>query len=66
MASLIVAVCLHCAILKDLYVFNDKKSPQGKRYMQFFLQNLQNVIFKILKMFKNNRNSPEQPVELTR
>ena len=35
MTSLIVAVCLQCAILKDLYVFKDKKSPQGKRYVAF-------------------------------
>ena len=29
MASHIVAVCLHCAIPKDWYVFKGKKSPQG-------------------------------------
>ena len=35
MTSLIVAVCLHCAILKDLYVFKGKKSPKGQRYAVF-------------------------------
>ena len=30
--------CLHCAILKALYSFKEKKSTQGRqaRYMQFF------------------------------
>ena len=39
---------LHCAFLKALYIFAHKV-----REMQFFLQNVQNVIFKILKMFRN-------------
>ena len=39
---------LHCAILKALYSFAHKV-----REMQFFLQNVQNVIFKILKMFRS-------------
>ena len=33
--------------------------------MQFFLQKVQNEIFKILKMFKYNMNLPVQSVELT-
>ena len=36
--------CLHCATLKALNGFQEK----------FFLQNVQNEIFKIFKMFKNN------------
>ena len=43
---------LHCAILKALYSFKEK-SAHKVREMQFFLQNVQNVIFKILKMFRN-------------
>ena len=39
---------LHCAFLKALYIFAHKV-----REMQFFLLNVQNVIFKILKMFRN-------------
>ena len=27
--------CLHCAILKALHAFKEKKSPQGKRYAIF-------------------------------
>ena len=27
--------CLHCAILKALYGFKEKMSPQGKRYVIF-------------------------------
>ena len=49
MALLIAAVC---AVL-SFTPFSGKKSPQVND-MQFFLQNVQNEIFKILKMFKNN------------
>ena len=45
--------CLYCAILKALHGFKAKRAHKA-RYMQFFLQNVQNEIFKILKMFKNN------------
>ena len=45
--------CLHCAIVKVLYGFKEKRAHKV-REIQFFLQNVQNVIFKILKMFKNN------------
>ena len=48
MSLLIVAVCT--AILK---AFKEKLAPKA-RDMQFFLQNVQNEIFKILKMFENN------------
>ena len=44
---------LHCAILKSLYGFKEKRALKA-RDMQFFLQNIQNKIFKIFKMFKNN------------
>ena len=45
-------IYLHCAILKALYSFKEK-SAHKVREMQFLLQNVQNVIFKILKMFRN-------------
>ena len=48
MPLLIVAVCT--AILK---AFEEKLAPKA-RDMQLFLQNVQNEIFKILKMFENN------------
>ena len=43
--------CLHCAILKVLHGFREKRSSQVNG-LQFFLQNVQNELF---KMFKNNR-----------
>ena len=57
--------CLHCAVLKALYGFKEKRGHKVTE-MQFFNQNGQNLIFKILKMFKNTRNLSEQPAELTR
>ena len=45
--------CLDCAILKPLYGFKEKRALKA-RNMQFFLQNVQNEIFEILKMFKYN------------
>ena len=42
--------CLHCAIPKSWYPQEAHKTKD----MQFFLENVQNDIFKILKMFKNN------------
>ena len=50
---------LHCAILKALLGFHEKRANKS-RDMQFFLENVQNGIFKISKY-----NSPEQPAELT-
>ena len=44
---------LHCAILKVLYGFKEKRAHKV-RDMQLFIKNVQKVIFKILKMFKNN------------
>ena len=44
---------MHCAILKLLHGFQEKRGHKS-RGMQFFLQNLQNEIFKIFKIFKNN------------
>ena len=44
---------LHCDILKALDGFKDKAVHKAKD-MQFFFQNDQNVILKILRMFKNN------------
>ena len=44
---------LHCAVLKALHSFQEKRSHKS-RDMQFFLQNIQNEIFKISKMFKSN------------
>ena len=43
--------CLHYAIIKTLYCFKEKREHEA-RDTQFFLQNVQNKIFKILKMFK--------------
>ena len=45
--------CLHCAILKTLHNFKEKRAHKT-RNMQFFFQNAQNEIFKLLKIFKNN------------
>ena len=45
--------CLHCAILKVLHSFKEKRTRKS-RDMQVFLQNVQNEIFKILKMCKTN------------
>ena len=42
--------CLRCSILKP---FQEKRAHK-LRDMQFFLQNVQNEIFKDFKMFKNN------------
>ena len=44
---------LHCAILKALHGFQEKRALK-LRDMQFFLQNVLNKIFKIFKMFENN------------
>ena len=44
--------CLHCAIILKPYTVFRKREPTS--HMQFFLQNIQNEIFKIFKMFKNN------------
>ena len=53
-----VAVCpnrgyLHCAILKDLHVFQEKRDLKSSG-VQFFLQNVPYEIFMIFKMFENN------------
>ena len=45
--------CLHCAILKALHSFQEKRAHKS-RDKQFFFQDVQNKIFKISKMFKNN------------
>ena len=45
--------CLHCATLKGLYGFKGKRACKV-RDMQFFLQNVENVIFKVLAKFKKN------------
>ena len=50
MALLIVAVCT--VILNVLHGFKEKRAHKA-RDIQFFLHNVQNEIFKILKMFKN-------------
>ena len=55
---------LHYAILKALHGFQEKRAHKS-RDLQFFLQNVQNEIFKIFKMFKTTLNSPGQPAELT-
>ena len=53
---LLFTLCLHCAILKALYGFKKKKkNSQGKR-CNFSLKNVQNEIFKILKMLVSNRD----------
>ena len=53
-----------CTVLKALHGFKDKSAHKA-RDMQFFLENVQNEIFKILKMFKTTWNSPDHPAELT-
>ena len=47
--------CLHCAII---YAYK-------ARYVQFFLQNVQNKVFKILKTLNRISTLPEQLVQLT-
>ena len=44
---------LHCAILKALHGFQEKRAHKSWD-MQFFIQNVPDEIFKIFKMFKNN------------
>ena len=44
---------LHFAILKALHSFQEKRAHKS-RDMQFFLENVQNEILKIFKMFQNN------------
>ena len=44
---------LHCTILKASHGFQEKRVLKSSD-MQFFLQNVRNEIFKILKMFKYN------------
>ena len=56
--------CLHCAIRKALYGFKVKRAYKA-RDMQFFLQIVQNEIFKIWKDLKTTWNSPKQLAELT-
>ena len=46
-------VYLHCAILKALHSFQEKRALKSSD-MQFFLQNFPNEIFKMFKMFENN------------
>ena len=45
--------CLHCTILKALYGFKKKRARKA-RGRKYFLQNVQNEIFRILKIFENN------------
>ena len=44
---------LHCAILKALHIFQEERA-QKSRNMHFVPQNIQNEVFNIFKMFKNN------------
>ena len=48
--------CLHCAILKALYDFKEKRAHKADRQeiCNFFLQNVQKKIFKILEIFESN------------
>ena len=46
--------CFHGAVLKAWYGFEEKRTHKAID-MQFFLQNVQNRIFKILKMLKCNK-----------
>ena len=45
--------CLHCAILKALHGVQEKRAHKSMD-MQFSPQNVQNEIYKIFKIFKNN------------
>ena len=45
--------CLHCTIQKALYGFKEKRAHKV-REMQFFLQNIQNLIFKIFVMHQSS------------
>ena len=53
----------HCVILKALYSFMVKRADKA-RY-QFLIENAQNEIFEIFKMFKNNIKFTRAAVELT-
>ena len=46
--------CLHCAILKALHSFIIKRAHK-LRDIQFFFQNVQNEIFKTLKIHQSNQ-----------
>ena len=41
--------CLHCAILKALHGFQEKRAHKS-RHVQFFLRNVENEIFKVFKV----------------
>ena len=45
--------CLHCAVLKAIHVFKEKRGNKS-RDIYFFLQNNQNKILKFLETFKKN------------
>ena len=45
---------MDCAILKAFYDFKVTRAHEGRS--QFLFQNVQNEIFVIFKMFKNNMN----------
>ena len=57
--------CLHCAILKAICGFQEKRDREARDSL-FFFQNFQNDIFEILKIFSDKSNSPEHAVELTK
>ena len=56
--------CLHCAIIKALYGFNEKRAHMG-RDMQFFLQNFKIRFSRVWKYLKTTWNLLEQSIELT-
>ena len=45
------SACFHCAILKALHNSREKTANKSGD-IQFYLQNFQNEIFQIFKMFK--------------
>ena len=55
---------MHCAILKALHDFQEKRVHKS-RGKQFFFQNVQNEISRFSRCLKTTWNSPEQPAELT-
>ena len=55
---------MHCAILKTLYGFNEKRAHMGKD-MQVFLQNFKIRFSRVWKYLKTTWNLLEQSIELT-
>ena len=54
--------CLHCAILKALYRFKEKRAHKAR---DFSFKMFKIGFLRSRKSLKTTNNSPEQPAELT-